>query len=84
MPRAGRLLLAAIVIVPGLLLGSLMMYVAWQHNPRGAFHDVDGIHRGAWLAIGAGWFLELAVPGAVVAAGVWALARWGPGSRGET
>ena len=34
-----------------------MMYVAWQHNPQGEFHDTAGINWLNWLAIGFSWFI---------------------------
>ena len=51
-----RVLLAALVaVLPGLLLGGFMMYVAWEHNPQGEFHEQALIHWDAWLGIGLSW-----------------------------
>ncbi len=51
--------LAALVVATA--LASLMMYLAWEHNPQGTFHESDDgailVHWGAWLAIGASWFV---------------------------
>jgi hypothetical protein len=51
--------------VAGLLVASLMMAMAWQHNPQGRFHEsgVDGrtvIHWGAWSLVGVSWFVPVA------------------------
>jgi len=60
----------------GILVGGLMMYIAWQHNPQGTFHDVDGIHWVSWLAIGVSWFAAVSVFATVVIGVVWLLGWW--------
>ena len=52
-------------IVVGLLVAAFMMFVAWEHNPQGAFHEgrLDGtvaIHWGDWGLIGLSWLLPVA------------------------
>lgn len=37
-----------------------MMYVAWEHNPQGEFHDDTGVHWLYWLGIGFSWFVAVA------------------------
>lgn len=44
----------------GFCLAVLMMYVAWDHNPQGEFHDETGIHWLVWLGIGFGWIVAIA------------------------
>src|SRR5262245_3640712 len=76
MKRPAQILIACSILL-GLLAASLMMFVAWEHNPQGAFHEdhLDGtttIHWGDWGLIGLSWFLPVAaaplVLGAIVRA----------------
>lgn len=46
-----------IFTVFGLLVAGLMMYVGWQHNAQGEFHDETGIHWAYWLLLGFSWFI---------------------------
>ena len=48
-----------ITLAPGLLLGAVMMYVAWDHNPQGEFHEAGIIHWDAWLTVGLSWFFAV-------------------------
>lgn len=59
-----------------LAVAALMMYVAWQHNPQGEFHDAEEVHWAAWLAVGWSWFLGLWVPFAALASALWGASRW--------
>ena len=36
-----------------------MMWMAWEHNPQGAFHESNGIHWGPWLSVGLSWFVPV-------------------------
>ena len=52
-------IILAIAVAFGLVAAASMMYVAWEHNPQGEFHETDGsgtIHWLSWLPIGGGWF----------------------------
>jgi hypothetical protein len=51
---------AAAFSVVGASVAAFMMYVAWQHNPQGEFHDDAGIHWLPWLGVGLTWFLAIA------------------------
>ena len=51
----------AIGISAGILVAAAVMYIAWQHNPQGAFHEPERIHWGDWLTVGLAWFLVIAV-----------------------
>jgi hypothetical protein len=46
------------------------MYIAWQHNPNGEFHDAGVVQWGAWLAVGLFWLVPV---GAVTTLGTRAL-----------
>lgn len=66
----------------GLLVGGLMMYAAWQHNPQGEFHDETGVHWGYWLLLGFLWFIF--ITGVPYAIGLGVLAwRYIARSRGR-
>jgi hypothetical protein len=59
----------SIICLIAALVGGLMMYIAWDHNPQLAFHEEGIIHWGAWLTIGVTWFLAIAgVPCAIALA----------------
>lgn len=51
----------------GLLVAALMMYVAWQHNPDGVFHEAGAIH-GPWFLLGIAWFAPFLFLGALIGA----------------
>ena len=53
--------------VIGLLLAALMMYIAWQHNPDGEFHEAGVVHA-RWLRLGLAWFAPCLGLGALVGA----------------
>jgi hypothetical protein len=55
----GWLALAAVCFLGG-SLGAWMMYMAWQHNPQGEFHEPGVIHWVLWLTIGLSWFAFIA------------------------
>ena len=59
-----------------MLVGGLMMYIAWQHNPQGEFHGTNGVEWSAWLLVGASWFVPVTVAAAVVVGVVWTTANW--------
>lgn len=67
-PWTRALLLAA---AAGILVAAPMMYIAWQHNPQGDFHEAGRIHWGPWLSVGFNWFVLPFSLGAIVAAGLW-------------
>ena len=70
MPRALAALLLWVLglLCPGISVGALMMFIAWQHNPQGEFHEGRVIHWQALLTVGVGWCLVVT---AVVAIGAW-------------
>lgn len=59
----------------GLLLASVMLFVAWQHNPQGSFHDPEGdaVHWRAWLPVGLSWWFLLGLLPSllVLCVGLW-------------
>jgi len=61
--------------VAGVAVAAVMMYVAWQHNPQGEFHDETGVHWFAWVAIGVSWLVAVAPPVALVVGVFSAIAR---------
>ena len=62
--------------VLGALVGGLMMYIAWQHNPQGEFHDIDGVHWLSWVGVGLSWFVAVLVVVTVVVGVMWFLGKW--------
>jgi len=65
--RAPQKVVLTVAVLAGLMVAASMMYVAWDHNPQGEFHELDGsgtIHWLSWLPIGGVWF-------GVVFGGVW-------------
>ena len=40
----------------GAIVAAVMMYIAWDHNPQGVFHENGVIHWRDWLAVGLTWF----------------------------
>lgn len=75
---AGRIWIRSIVAASllGVVVRGLMMYIAWQHNPQGEFHDVDGVHWLSWLAIGLSWFAPVFVVAIMVIGVVWLFGWW--------
>ena len=69
-------LVVAGLAVPALAIAALMMYVAWQHNSQGEFHEDGMVHWASWLAVGWSWFLGLWVPLAAFAVAVWGATAW--------
>jgi hypothetical protein len=72
MKRPARILIACSILL-GLLVAGFMMFVAWEHNPQGAFHEekLDGtttIHWLDWGLIGLSWFFPVAAAPLVVGA----------------
>jgi hypothetical protein len=60
----GRTKALIVSSLAGLLAASLMMAMAWEHNPQGEFHEdaLDGhmlIHWGAWSLVGVSWFVPV-------------------------
>jgi hypothetical protein len=79
MKRAITMLLACCALV-GVAVAAIMMFVAWQYNPQGEFHELasDGsqvVHWGTWGLIGILWFLGVFVPISVVGTGVIGLSQ---------
>ena len=60
--------------IVGLSVGAVMMWIAWNHNSQGEFHEAGTIHWAPWLAVGWTWALVVAIP---VAGIVYALRRAG-------
>ncbi|WP_407714426.1 hypothetical protein ACJJWD_23195 [Comamonas testosteroni] len=58
MQKRWKLCLIVSVCV-GLLLGGLLMWMAWDHNPQCEIHSAEqGIDWSHWLVLGAaGWLL---------------------------
>ena len=54
------LVILAVFTLLGLTAGGFMMYIGWQHNPQGAFHDETGIYWGYWMFLGFSWFIAIA------------------------
>ena len=78
MPRVWRQSWKPAVVVgavAGLAVTAAMMYIAWQHNPQGEFHDETGVHWLNWFAIGVPWLFAVAPPAALVSGIVSAIAR---------
>lgn len=42
-------------IASGVLVGSVMMYIAWVENPQYEFHGPEGVSWGYWLFLGVSW-----------------------------
>ncbi len=55
---AGVAILAIFTLL-GLAVAAFMMYVGWQHNSQGEFHDETGVHWGYWLFLGFSWFIVI-------------------------
>lgn len=60
--------------LPGVILGGVMMYIAWEHNPQGEFHTEAGLEWSRWLGLGALWFLLPFIVG-VICAGILRIGR---------
>lgn len=68
MTRSRAWVLAVLVgFLPAGVVAALMLYVAWQHNPQGEFHEAGIVHWGSWLSIGAVWFVPCGAPVALLA-----------------
>lgn len=65
-------MILAVFTLMGLAVGAFMMYIGWQHNPQGAFHDETRVYCGYWLLLGFSWFI--AITGVPYAIGVVVLA----------
>ena len=78
MDRLRTICLRSLVLgtIPGTLVSGGMMYIAWRHNPQGAFHGTDGVHWVAWLSVGALWFLPVMGFTAFIVAIAWSTANW--------
>jgi hypothetical protein len=71
-----------VTVLTGALGGgvaALAMYVAWEHNPEGEFHEMmelgtQLIHWGPWAAVGVTWFAVTFIPLVLVGAMVAAIA----------
>jgi hypothetical protein len=59
---------ALIGLLPAVVVAALLMYIAWQHNPQGEFHESGRIHWGDWLLLGFVYALPVWLIGATVAA----------------
>lgn len=59
----------------GVVVGGLIMRIAWEHNPMGEFHDKTGVQWAHWLSLGA---ISAAFAGLPVALVAYAVLRpWG-------
>jgi hypothetical protein len=65
-----------VAAVFGTMVGGFMMYVAWQHNPQGSFHDYSGIHWVAWFTVGLPWFFAAFALVVVVIGTTFLLQKW--------
>ena len=55
--------------VLGLAVAAFMMYVGWEHNSQGEFHDETAVHWGYCLFLGFSWFVVIAgIPYAIALA----------------
>jgi len=61
--------LVAALCIPGMAIAALVMYMAWQHNPQGEFHDNRGtVEWAQWLGYGAGVFFAVSgIPLVIIA-----------------
>ena len=59
--RCGSAGLVVLIVftVLGLAVAAFMMYVGWQHNSQGEFHNESGVHWGYWLFLGFSWFIVI-------------------------
>jgi uncharacterized membrane protein len=55
--RKPLLRISAFSGIVALMVGAYMMWVAWDHNPQGAYHEEGVVHWGDWLAIGISWMV---------------------------
>jgi uncharacterized protein YneF (UPF0154 family) len=44
-------------IIIGLIVGGIIMAIAWEHNPQGEFHEPGNVHWGYWIMLGVSWFV---------------------------
>jgi hypothetical protein len=58
----------SISVLFGTALGGVIMYIAWQHNPQGEFHQAGTVHWAHWLSLGGLWAALIILPGALLAA----------------
>ena len=61
---------ALIGILPGVVVAALPMYMAWDHNPQGEFHEDGHIHWRHWLLLGFVYGFPMWLVSAAVAAAV--------------
>ena len=52
----GFAILAVFTLI-GVAVAAFMMYIGWQHNSQGEFHDETGVYWGYWLFLGFSWFI---------------------------
>jgi hypothetical protein len=76
--RRAIAMLAATCGLLGAAIAGLAMLIAWDHNPQGAFHELDPegthvIHFGSWCLVGVSWFVVTFVPPFLVGSGLIAL-----------
>lgn len=65
-------MILAVFTLIGFVVATFMMYVGWQHNSQGEFHNETGIYWGYWLLLGFSWFI--AITGIPYAVGIGVLA----------
>lgn len=61
---------ALVGVAAGVVIGGLMMSIAWDHNPQGEFHGASGVQWRTWLSLGLSWFAVVAAPGVVISLAV--------------
>lgn len=60
----------------GLIVGGLMMTIAWRHNPQCAFHCLEhGIQLRSLVAVGLAWAVPMFLLTATLLTAVHALSR---------
>src|SRR5580765_5635892 len=78
--RAPDLWVRAVGLSSAIALGVsvVVMWIAWQHNPQGEFHEQRDVSWGSWLYVGASWYVVTFVLFATTTWGVLQLVWRGP------
>ena len=61
-----------------------MMYIGWEHNPQGEFHNEFGVQWGYWLFLGLSWFAPVSVGVSLVFGSILSLLAYGRGTKQES
>ena len=46
-----------LAMATSLVIGGVMMFIAWDHNPQCEFHCEGQVYWGRWILVGASWAL---------------------------